>query len=149
MGNFLGSAIEDGGKLFRATLLLLLMCAFVAGTVYAILTWGVAPIVAKRKVEIKTTEGGGLVVRHGGKTSHATFSVPASAGWRNTGIPLEKGKSYNITASGQAHLALRHLVDGAEHHTPLQFQWTGPEGYAWLVTEPKHVDRRQLLIDPK
>lgn len=48
--------------------------------------------------------------------------------WANSGISVEKGDVITVRSSGKFNTAMHHLYKSAKENTPMQEEWTGPEG---------------------
>jgi hypothetical protein len=81
-----------------------------------------------RGLKISFTENGATQVKIGGELKSAIFLVSASQGWVNSGIKIPPKSTVVITASGQAHVALHHLIKAAEEDRIPNYRWSDPRG---------------------
>jgi hypothetical protein len=152
--SFPEAAISSWSALLRsAVLVVMLSIAATAGVVGG--AWGAVYILTKSGYAIQgetyTAEKTplGLAFTLGSSSSSLTvLSLPATAGWVNTTLVLDPTRKYSVKAGGQVHLGLRHLLDKAIAHEPLDFPWTGPDGYDFKVLRPVDKLRKPLLVFP-
>lgn len=102
-----------------------------------------------RAVTVSFTDSGATQVKISGKLKSAIFPVFASQGWIDSGITIPPGATVEITASGQANLAIHRLVEAAEEDFRPDFPWTGPEGVDFQSTNPRDTRRKKGLIVQK
>jgi hypothetical protein len=100
-----------------------------------------------RGLKISFTENGATQVKIGGELESAIVPVFASQGWMNSGIKIPPKSTVKITASGQAHVALHHLIKAAEEDRIPKYRWSDPTGVNYSsVNSQADSERNEGLI---
>lgn len=59
--------------------------------------------------------------------------TPVSAGFVDTGLELLEGTELVLKASGFAHFKADEILLAAQNNQPLDFPWTSPDGYRYVI----------------
>lgn len=97
--------------------------------------------------EVVVKDSGAVVLSPHRAAKTAVFQLSSNGGmdspWIDTGIPIEKGKKFTITASGRICLAFHHMRQGSYTDVPPPHPWVDPEGLREGTTFPARTLRQE------
>lgn len=143
-GSSLAAVFSTTGGWVRLCLTLVLLAMLACGIAYILVALNIGVTIGTDKLELQSTPGA-IGIKYG-PTSIAILSVPATQIWVQSGVIVRPGETWSLSASGQVHLGLQHLVECGVMDAPPRTAWVGPTGES-ILGQPKQRSHLQHSRD--